>query len=141
MPHGQMTAAPGEWMVGSHPEFFLSGNAPSRSGIACAEPIGHLALSDQKSLVLRHHWSHSRAQAYLQGIEDIDPVQPISGVFVSDGAFFTLIQRVTSKAWSGPTIFYLADLFEDDGVLSAQNWEMSAASDGTIKRTDIFCDG
>ncbi len=141
MPAEQTSAAPGEWIAGSHVEFSLSGEASSRSGIVCAEPIEHLAPSDQNSLVLRHHWSRSRAQAYLQGVEDGNSVLPIGGVFASDGALFTLIQRATSKAWRGPTIFYLADLFEDDGVLGAQNWETSAACDGIIKRTDIFCNG
>ena len=108
------------------------------SEIVRAEPIRHLAPSDAKSLVLRHHWSRSRAQAYLQGVEDGNPDQPIGGVFVSDDAFFTLIQRDTSPAWNGPTIFYLADLFEEDDALSAQSWEMSATCDGIIKLTDIF---
>ena len=141
MPDEQTSAAPGEWLAGSHAEFSLCGETSSRSGIVCAEPIEHLAPSDQNSLVLRHHWSRSRAQAYLQGVEDGNSVLPIGGVFASDGALFTLIQRATSKAWRGPTIFYLADLFEDDDVLGAQNWETSAACDGIIKRTDIFCDG
>lgn len=138
---GQTRAASGEWPVRGHPEFSLSGEVSLRAGIAAAEPIGHLAPADEKSLVLRHHWSRSRAQTYLQGVEDNCPDQLISGVFVADGAFFTLTQRATSGAWNGPTIFYLADLFEDDDFLSVQNWEMSAACDGTVERTDIFCDG
>jgi hypothetical protein len=136
-----VSAASGEWIAGSRLEFSLSGDTSSRLGLVRAEPIKHLEPSDQNSLVLRHHWSRSRAQAYLQGVEDSNSVLSIGGVFPSDEAFFTLIQRATSEAWSGPTIFYLADLFEDDAALSAQNWEMSAACDGIIKRTDIFCDG
>jgi hypothetical protein len=91
-------------------------------------------------LILRHHWSRSLAQAYLRGVEDIEPDQPNDGIVVFNDAFFTLTRRSTSKAWKGPMIFYLADLFEEDGDLGAQSWEMSASCDGIICRSDIFYD-
>jgi hypothetical protein len=138
IPPGQTPAAPGNWSLRSHAKFSLSGEVAPLAEIVCAEPIGHLAPSDQKSLVLRHHWSRALAQAYLQGVEDIEPDQPIGGVFDFNDALFTLTQRATSKAWNGPMIFYLADLFEDDGLMSAQSWEMSASCDGIVCRSDIF---
>lgn len=66
------------------------------------------------------------------------PPSPIGDVFALKEAFFTLIRRATSEAWKGPMIFYLADLFEDDGGLGVQSWEMSASSDGLVCRSDIF---
>lgn len=141
IPPDQTPAASGDWSLRSHAKFSLSGEVAPHAEIVCVEPIGHLTLSDQKSLVLRHHWSRAMAQAYLQGVEDVEPDQPIGGVFVSGDAFFTLTQRATSKAWNGPMIFYLADLFEDDGLMGAQSWEMSASCDGVIQRTDVFYDG
>ena len=119
-------------------EFSLhSALAPHSEGVV-AEPLSHLAPTDRNSLILRHHWSRSRAQAYLQGVEDTVPDQPIGSVFVLNEAFFTLVRRATSRAWKGPMIFYLADLFEDDGELGAQSWEMSASCDGLVCRSDIF---
>jgi hypothetical protein len=109
-----------------------------KSEVVFAEPISHLPPTDRSSLILHHHWSRSRAQAYLQGAEDNQPDQPIGGVFVLNKAFFTLTRRATSTAWKGPMIFYLADLFEDDDGLGGQVWEMSASCDGTVCRTDIF---
>jgi hypothetical protein len=35
-------------------------------------------------------------------------------------------------------IFYLADVYEDDGDIGVQIWEKSVASDGELRTTDIF---
>ena len=119
----------------------MSGTAPFWGGGVHAEPIWHLSPSDPHSLALRHHWSRALAYAYLQGFDDSDSDRSIGGIFVFDGACFTLIKIATSPAWSGPTIFYLTDLFQDDDALNVQGWEMSATCDGIIKLTDIFYEG
>ncbi len=128
------------WSLETHGKFSLHCEFSAQSEIVLAKPISHLAPTDRSSLILRHHWSRSRAQAYLQGIEDIAPDRGIGGVFVLDGACFTLSRRATAKAWKGPMIFYLADLFADDDKLSVQSWEMSASCDGIVGSSDIFYD-
>lgn len=128
----------GRTTAASSPGFSLIGKAPSRSGMI-VEPIRHLTPSDHDSLVLHHHWSRLEARSYLKGIDDGESI-PIGGIFVSNDAFFTLVQRTTSPAWRVPTIFYLAELFEDDDFLNAQHWEMSASCDGVIENTDIYFD-
>ena len=51
------------------------------AGIAKAIPLRHLSPSDDRSLVIRHHWSESLASAYLQGVDDMDPHQPSGGIY------------------------------------------------------------
>jgi hypothetical protein len=105
---------------------------------AKAIPLRHLSPSDDRSLVIRHHWSESLASAYLQGVEDTDPNQPRDGIYESEGEIFTIAKCRTRKSWSGPMIFYLADLFEDDLDIGVQIWEMSVGIDGELRETDIF---
>ena len=105
---------------------------------AKAIPLRHLSPSDDRSLVIRHHWSESLASAYLQGVEDTDPNQPRSGIYESEGEIFTIAKCRTRKSWPGPMIFYLADLFEDDSDIGVQIWEMSVGVDGELRETDIF---
>ncbi|MGC1862501.1 MAG: hypothetical protein WA733_15650 [Methylocystis sp.] len=108
------------------------------AGIAKAIPVRHLSPSDDRSLVIRHHWSESLANAYLQGVEDIDPAQSSGGIFETEGEIFTIAKCRTRKSWSGPMIFYLADLFEDDSDIGVQIWEKSVGVDGEQRETDIF---
>ena len=138
IPSEQAPRSVPDWTLQTHSEFSLHSKIQPVGEIVFAEPISHLAPTDPHSLILRHHWSRSRAQAYLQGVEDIEPNQLNGGVFALNETFFTLTRRATSRSWNGPMIFYLADLFEDDGDLCVQSWEMSASCDGAICRTDIF---
>jgi len=108
------------------------------AGIAKAIPLRHLSLSDDRSLVIRHHWSESLASAYLQGVEDTDPNQPRGGIYEAEGEIFTIAKCRTRRSWSGPMIFYLADLFEDDSDIGVQIWEKSVGVDGELRETDIF---
>lgn len=108
------------------------------AGIAKAIPVRHLSPSDDRSLVIRHHWSESLANAYLQGVEDIDPDQSSGGIFETEGEIFTIAKCRTRKSWSGPMIFYLAELFEDDSDIGVQIWEKSVGVDGEQRETDIF---
>ena len=108
------------------------------AGIAKANPVRHLSPSDDRSLVIRHHWSASLANAYLVGVEDTDPNQPRGGIYETEGEIFTIAKCRTRKSWSGPMIFYLADLFEDDSDIGVQIWERSAGVDGVLRETDIF---
>ena len=108
------------------------------AGIAKAIPVGHLSPSDDRSLVIRHHWSDSLASAYLQGVEDMGPDQPNGGIYETEGEIFTIAKCRTRKSWSGPMIFYLADLFEDDPEIGVQIWEKSVGVDGVLRETDIF---
>src|SRR3974390_2403106 len=62
------------------------------AGIAKAIPVRHLSPSDDRSLIIRHHWSESLANAYLQGVEDMDPDQPCGGVYTG---IFTNAQSQT----------------------------------------------
>jgi hypothetical protein len=108
------------------------------AGIAKAIPLRHLSPSDDRSLVIRHHWSESLASAYLQGVEDTDPNQLRGGIYEAEGEIFTIAKCRTRKSWSGPMIFYLADLFEDDSDFGVQIWENSVGVDGELRETDIF---
>jgi len=108
------------------------------AGIAKAIPVRHLSPSDDRSLVIRHHWSESLANAYLLGVEDMDPNQPRGGIYETEGEIFTIAKCRTRKSWSGPMIFYLADLFEDDSDIGVQIWEKSVGVDGELRETDIF---
>jgi hypothetical protein len=108
------------------------------AGIAKAIPVRHLSPSDDRSLVIRHHWSESLANAYLQGVEDLDPDQPRGGIYETEGEIFTIAKCRTRKSWPGPMIFYLADLFEDDSDIGVQIWEKSVGVDGELRATDIF---
>ncbi len=138
VPSQQTPRSHGDWTLQTPSEFSLRNDIPRQSEITFAEPISHLAPTDPNSLILRHHWSRSTAQAYLQGVEDTESNQPIGSVFVFNETCFTLTRRATSQAWTGPMIFYLADLFEDDDEFGAESWEMSASCDGLICRSDIF---
>jgi hypothetical protein len=109
-------------------------------GIANAIPVRHLSSSDDHSLIVRHHCSELLASAYLQGAEDQDPAHPCGGIFKTDGAIFTMTKCPTRESWSGPTIFYLADIFEDDDEFGVQIWEKSVGIDGELRKTDIFCE-
>jgi len=108
------------------------------AGIAKAIPLRHLSSSDDRSLIIRHHWSESLANAYLQGVEDMDPVQPYGGIYQTERDIFTIAKCRTRKSWPGPMIFYLADLFEDDSDIGVQIWERSVGVDGELRETDIF---
>ena len=108
------------------------------AGIAKAIPLRHLSPSDDRSLVIRHHWSESLANAYLQGVDDVDPRQPSGGIYETEGEIFTIAKRRTRKSWPGPIIFYLAALFEDDSDIGVQIWEKSVGVDGELRTTDIF---
>lgn len=134
------SAAPGfrhnETVVGCDFSFFnLNDNMTANS-----VPLRHLSPSDDRSLVVRHHWSESLANAYLQGVEDTDPDQPCGGIYDSEQAIFTIAKCRTRKSWPGPMIFYLADVFEDDFDIGVQIWEKSIGADGELRTTDIFYD-
>ena len=111
------------------------------AGIAKATPVRHLSPSDDRSLIIRHHWSASLANAYLLGTEDIDPDQPYGGIYEAKRQIFTIAKCRTRKRWPGPMIFYLADLFEDDSDIGVQIWEKSVGVDGELRATDIFYEG
>ena len=108
------------------------------AGIAKAIPVRHLSPSDDRSLIIRHHWSESLANAYLQGVEDMDPDQPCGGIYETERDIFTIAKCRTRKNWPGPMIFYLAEVFEDDSDIGVQIWERSVAVDGELRETDIF---
>ena len=108
------------------------------AGIAKAIPVRHLSPSDDCSLIVRHHWSESLANAYLQGVEDMGPDQPRGGIYETEGEIFTIAKCRTRKSWAGPMIFYLADAFEDDSDIGVQIWEKSVGVDGQLRATDIF---
>ena len=110
------------------------------AGIAESFPANHLTSSDEQSLVVRHHWSELLATAYLQGIEDLDPTLPCGEICETEQAIFTIVKCRTRKSWPSPMIFYLADVYEDDGDIGVQIWEKSVASDGELRTTDIFYD-
>ena len=108
------------------------------AGTAKAIPVRHLSSSDDRSLIIRHHWSESLASAYLQGVEDMGPDQPRGGIYETEGKIFTIAKCRTRKSWPGPMIFYLADLFEDDSDIGVQIWEKSVGVDGVLRESDIF---
>ncbi|MEK4032006.1 hypothetical protein WOC76_00860 [Methylocystis sp. IM3] len=101
-------------------------------------PLRHLSPSEDRSLIVRHHWSKLLANAYLQGGEDMDPDQPCGGLYETEQAIFTIAKCRTRKSWPGPMIFYLADVFEDDSEIGVQIWEKSIGVDGELRTTDIF---
>jgi hypothetical protein len=117
--------------------FNLNGDV---TGITKSIPIHHLSPSDDRSLIVRHHWSELLANAYLQGVEDMDPDQPCRGIYETEQAIFTIVKCQTRKSWPGPMIFYLADVFEDDSEIGVQIWEKSVGVDGELRTTDIFYD-
>jgi hypothetical protein len=119
-------------------EFALFNVKDEAKGIANAIPVRHLSPSDDRSLIIRHHWSRSFASAYLQGAEDQDPAQLCRGIYEIDDAIFTITKCLTRENWPGPTIFYLADIFEDDCEIGVQIWEKSVGIDGELRKTDIF---
>ena len=119
-------------------DFSLLNLKDNVAGIAKAIPVRHLSPSDDRSLVLRHHWSASLANAYLVGVEDTDPNQPRGGIYETEGEIFTIAKCRTRKSWSGPMIFFLADLFEDDSDIGVQIWEKSVGIDGELRETDTF---
>ena len=108
------------------------------AGIAKAIPVRHLCPADDRSLIIRHHWSESLANAYLQALEDMDPGQLRGGIHETEGEIFTIAKCRTRKSWPGPMIFYLAALFEDDSDIGVQIWEKSVGVDGELRATDIF---
>jgi len=108
------------------------------AGIAKAIPVRHLSPSDDRSLIIRHHWSESLANAYLQGVEDMNPDQSCGGIYETERDIFTIAKCRTRKSWPGPMIFYLADVFEDDSDIGVQIWERSVGVDGELRETDIF---
>ncbi|GLI95516.1 hypothetical protein LMG27198_45080 [Methylocystis echinoides] len=101
-------------------------------------PLRHLTPSDDRSLIIRHHWSKLLANTYLRAVEDIDSSHSCGAICESEEAVFTIVTCRTRKSWSGPTIFYLADFFEDDSDIGVQIWEMSIGVDGELRSTDIF---
>jgi hypothetical protein len=119
-------------------EFALLDVEREAQGIAKAIPVRHLSSSDNRSLIVRHHWSSSLASAYLQGVEDMDPRHLCSGIYEAERAIFTIAKCKTRKSWPGPMIFYLADVFEDDAEFGVQIWERSIGVDGELRTTDIF---
>lgn len=119
-------------------EFALLNVNDETRGIGNATPVRHLSSSDNRSLIVRHHWSKSLASAYLQGVEDMEPRQVCSGIYEMDRAIFTMTKSETRNSWPGPMIFYLADVFEDDSEFGVQIWEKSVGIDGELRETDIF---
>ena len=68
----------------------------------------------------------------------MDPDQPSGGIYEMEGESFKIAKCRTRKSWSGPMIFYLADLFEDDSDIGVRIWEKSVGVDGELRETDIF---
>lgn len=119
-------------------EFALLDIDDEPQGIANAIPVRHLSPPDNRSLIIRHHWSLSLASAYLQGVEDVDPSHICGGIYETEQGIFTMAKCETRKSWPGPMIFYLADLFEDDSEFGVQIWEKSIGVEGELRSTDIF---
>jgi hypothetical protein len=119
-------------------EFTLRNLKDETNCITKTTPVRHLSPSDDQSLIIRHHWSISLASAYLQGIEDMGSSYACDGLFATKRAIFTMTICETRKSWPGPTIFYLAERFEDDEEFGVQIWERSIGIDGKLRKTDIF---
>ncbi|MGJ0510005.1 MAG: hypothetical protein ACR652_23325 [Methylocystis sp.] len=111
-----------------------------KNAVTGSIPVRHLSPSDDRSLIVRHHWSKSLANAYLQGVEDMDSDQPCRGIYETERAIFTIVKCRTRKSWAGPMIFYLADGFVDDSDIGVQIWEKSVGVDGELRASDIFFD-
>jgi hypothetical protein len=68
----------------------------------------------------------------------VSKVQPRGGIYETEGEIFTIAKCRTRKSGSGPMIFYLADLFEDDSNIGVQIWEKSVGVDGELRETDFL---
>lgn len=119
-------------------DFSLFTTEDNLNGAIKSIPLRHLTPSDDRSLIIRHHWSKLLANTYLRAVEDIDSSHSCGAICESEEAVFTIVTCRTRKSWSGPTIFYLADFFEDDSDIGVQIWEMSIGVDGELRSTDIF---
>lgn len=69
------------------------------------------------------------------------PDQASNSICTTGEAAFTITKTETRKTWPSPTIFYLADLFEEDDEVGVQSWERSVGSNGELRETDIFYEG
>ena len=119
-------------------EYSLHSEPDPEAGIVAAVPVDRLQPGEEKSLIVRHHWSDAMANAYLLGVEDMEPDQPYGSIYETDRAIFTISKCRTRSKWPGPTIFYLADIFEDDASIGVYIWETSLGADGQLRETDIF---
>jgi len=118
--------------------FSLFGEASPSTGILKADRVHHLLPEDNRSLIVRHHWDSGLAEAYLHGVEDTEPQQPTDGIFEIGDDVFTISKCRTRASWSGPRIFYLAELYDRESEVGVETWEMSVGVDGRRSRTDIF---
>jgi hypothetical protein len=119
-------------------DFSLFNLEDNFNGAAKSIPLRHLTPLDDRSLIIRHHWSELLANTYLRAVEDIDSNHSCGAICESEEAVFTIVTCRTRKSWPGPMIFYLADFFEDDSDIGVQIWERSIGVDGELQSTDIF---
>jgi len=118
--------------------YVLSNTLPAGEGVVSAVPVEALSPSEERSLIVHHFWSREHAMFYAQAAEDHLRDQPANAVYESHDGIFTITNCLTHPSWPGPTIFYIADSFEDDAGTGLGYWEKWAGSDGKLHGDEIF---
>ncbi|MDE2361058.1 MAG: hypothetical protein KGM42_00160 [Hyphomicrobiales bacterium] len=118
--------------------YALSIVPPTEEGLVSAVPVEALSPSEERSLIVHHFWSIDHAMFYAKAAEDHLRGQPANAVYENDDGIFTITKCLTHESWPGPTIFYIADSFEDDTGPGLGYWEKWVGCDGKLRSHEIF---
>lgn len=119
-------------------DYSLTAEVDTAAGVIRTVEIDHLSQGDDASLIIHHFWSMDHAIFYAKSAEDHFRDQPSNAICENQDGIFTMTKCPTHPGWGGPTIFYLADGFEDDAIAGFAYWEASAGSDGVLRHDEIF---
>jgi hypothetical protein len=108
--------------------------------------VDYLSAEETHSLIVRHHWSESLANAYLEAVEDLaetteslEVLEIVGAVFtLPDGSVFTLAARPTRADWPGPMIIYVADW---PHAVEAEHFEVVIGPNGKRQARDLLGHG
>ncbi|MGJ0620444.1 MAG: hypothetical protein ACR65Z_06985 [Methylocystis sp.] len=106
-----------------------------------AQEIQQLDPHESHSLILRHHWSETAANSYLEGVDDFGEGNESPVILVRDDAVFTLTDRVTRRSWPGPMIIYVADIYDSQNDVAAEHFEVVIGPDGRQETRDLLAEG
>ena len=101
-------------------------------GTQIIEPATHIRSEEStESIVIRYHTSIEAAYGHLRGYNDVfmaDSKNTCSLYKTADG-IFTCFAIPTHSAWSGPLVFYLADV-PGDNFVGEDAWAYVVGPDG-----------
>jgi len=110
-------------------------------GTSIIEAVSHIEKEESdESFVIRYHKNIEEAHGHLRGYQDVfmsDWNKTTCGLYKTVDGIFTFFSIPTSQNWSGPLVFYLADV-PNEIAEGDDAWAYVVGPDGEALKPEDF---